>query len=817
MVKVNIIRFYNKLNLLISFFNPKSQTIKRRSKTKDKLILGKNNSRNVIDFIEKSIVNNTYYWECLIDQEGNYLHVSPACEKICGYKPDQFVNNPTFIIEITHPCYKEKVKKYFCYNKDEILNNYSLEFKIIKEDGVECWIEHNCKCIFDNDGKYFGRHEHYKDVTEYKKRLFQLGESEKKYRDIVELTINAISCTNQEGYFTFFNLQFANLFGYSFDEVKELRFLDFVHPDDKQRIQELHEKRFNNKDSISRYEFKGIKKNGAIVYICISVSEKINSEGKVIGSISYLRDITEQKIANEKIKIFAHTIESISEGVCIANTDQKIFYVNKAMQKMYGYSSEEIIGNTPKLLSPNTPKVISDNIYNEAFKGGWKGVVWNVKKDGSSLPVDLTTSLVKDEKNEIAAIVGIARDVTERMQSEKFKKIKFNISQALANNIKLDVFISLIIDQLKGIINISNYYLAFYNKENDSFSTPCISDEKDNFPSWSANKTLSALVVKKKKSLLINREEIDKMVKNDEIDIVGTVCESWLGVPVSVLGKVSGLFVIQSYISKNSYNIKDLEILEFVSEQLGKLIERKKYIKDLKKALKKAQESDQLKTAFLTNMSHEIRTPLNGLLGFVELFTSVSTDEKERKHYSDIINKCSTQLLSIIGDILNISKIETGQINIFPEKFDLNNYLKSIFDIYKHQFEEKKLDFRLKSSLSDNPIKITTDKGKLNQIFSNLFYNSLKFTEQGFIEFGCNIKHEMIEFYVKDSGIGIEKSQFEKIFERFRQVELEYTRKYGGNGLGLSICKGYVELLGGEIWLESELGKGTKFYFTLPQ
>ncbi|MBI9052905.1 MAG: PAS domain S-box protein [Bacteroidales bacterium] len=771
---------------------------------------------NVIDFIGKSIVNNTYYWECLIDQDGNYLHVSPACEKICGYKPDQFVNNPTFIIEITHPYYKEKVKKHFCYNKDEILSNYLLEFKIIREDGVECWIEHNCKSVFDNNGNYLGRHEHYKDVTEYKKRLYELEKREKKYRDIVELTINAISCTNQEGYFTFFNMQFSNLFGYSFDETKELRFLDLVHPDDKQRIQEKHEKRFINKESVSNYDFKGIKKDGTIVYIGIAVSYIVNLYGENDGSISYLRDITEQKIANEKIKIFAQTIESISEGVCIVNTDHKIFYINKAMQNMYGYSTEEIIGNTPKILSPNTPKVVSDTIYNEALNGGWKGVVWNVKKDGYVFPVDLTTSLVKNAKNETAAIVGIARDVTERMQSEKFKKIKFNISQALANNIKLDVYISFIIDQLKGIVNISNYYFALYDKENDSFSTSCILDEKDKFLSWSANKTLSALVVKNKKSLLVNREEIDRMVQNSEIDIVGTECESWLGVPVSVLGKTSALFVIQSYKSKNSYKIKDLEILEFVSDQLGKLIERKKYIKDLKKALKNAQESDQLKTAFLANMSHEIRTPLNGFLGFVKLLTSVGNDEEKRNHYIDIINKCSTQLLSIIGDIMNISKIETGQIEVNIEKFEINDLLKSLFEIHKYQFDEKKIDLRLLPDLSNKPKEINTDKRKLIQILSNLLSNSLKFTEQGFTEFGYDIRSKTFEFYVKDSGIGIENFQCEKVFECFRQVELEYTRKYGGNGLGLSICKGFVELLGGEIWLESEIGKGSTFYFTLP-
>jgi len=652
--------------------------------------------------------------------------------------------------------------------------------------------------------------------TETSDYIQKLEKSEKKYRDIVEYTSNAISCTNSKGNFTFYNQQFANLFGYGYDEIQNLRFLDFVHPEDKERINNIHENRFHNKETLSNYEFKGIKKNGSSVYIDISVNYIVNLDDKEDGSISYLKDITEQKKANDRIKILAHTIESITEGVCITDIDSKIFYVNKAMQELYGYAAEEIIGNTPKLLSPDTPTELSEDIYRDAIMGGWNGIIWNKKKDGSSIPVDLTTTLVKDEKNEIAAIVGVARDATDRIRSGKIKKLKLSISQALVNNLKLEDFISFIILQLEEILNVSNYYLAFYNEANDTFRSACLLDENDDFASWPAKKTLSALVIKNKKTLLLQGAEINRMVQNGEIEVVGTESESWLGVPVSVLGEVKGLFVIQSYNSNESYEIKDIDLLEFVSDQLGKYVERRKYIKDLKSALKKAQESDQLKTAFLTNMSHEIRTPLNGLLGFVGLLTSASNDEEKINYYSNIINQCSTQLLSIIGDILNISKIETGQIELVLDKIDLNNFLMSIFDTYKNRFEEKELELKLNSGFSDDIIEITTDKGKLNQIFSNLLCNSLKFTEQGSVEFGYIINSNNVEFYIKDTGIGIESSQFDKIFERFRQVELEYTRKYGGNGLGLSISKGYVNKLGGRIWVESILGKGSTFYFTIP-
>lgn len=233
-------------------------------------------------------------------------------------------------------------------------------------------------------------------------------------------------------------------------------------------------------------------------------------------------------------------------------------------------------------------------------------------------------------------------------------------------------------------------------------------------------------------------------------------------------------------------------------------------------AKEKAEESDKLKTAFLQNISHEIRTPMNAIIGFSQLLNSPQITEEKKKSFVSIIINSSNQLLSIIDDIISISAIETNQMKVNIEKVCVNNLIIDLFTIFKPQTNTRKISLFTKQQLSDKQSEIYTDKIKLVQILTNLLSNALKFTNEGHIEYGYSLKEDKLEFYVKDTGIGIPLNIQEIIFERFRQADISTNRSYGGTGLGLSISKGYVELLGGKIWVESEPNKGSKFFFTIP-
>ncbi len=252
----------------------------------------------------------------------------------------------------------------------------------------------------------------------------------------------------------------------------------------------------------------------------------------------------------------------------------------------------------------------------------------------------------------------------------------------------------------------------------------------------------------------------------------------------------------------------------------GKLQDNNRQIKkinsELSNAKEKAEESERLKSAFLANMSHEIRTPLNGIVGFTELLNDAELDREKRALYIKTVHNCSHQLLNIVNDILDISMIETGQVLVNEKTVDLNELLDNLYDQFRISTENKHLKLFLKIPDSSKKITFPTDEEKLLQILNNLLSNAVKFTHKGSIEFGYQILDKDILFFVKDTGIGISPYLQKAVFERFIQSDLSDTREYGGNGLGLSIAKSYIELLKGKIWLESEVNEGSTFFFSIP-
>jgi len=244
----------------------------------------------------------------------------------------------------------------------------------------------------------------------------------------------------------------------------------------------------------------------------------------------------------------------------------------------------------------------------------------------------------------------------------------------------------------------------------------------------------------------------------------------------------------------------------------------KKHVTTLQEAKEKAEESDRLKSAFLANMSHEIRTPMNGILGFAEILKEPNLSGEEQQECISIIQKSGTRMLNIINDIISISKVEAGQMEIVVSETNINEQIEYIYTFFKPEVEGKGIQLYMKIGLPLHEANIITDKEKLYAVLTNLVKNAIKFTSHGSIEFGYRPvgDKKLVEFFVKDTGIGIQKDRQEAVFERFIQADILDTMARQGAGLGLSISKAYVEMLGGKIWMESETGKGSVFYFTIP-
>jgi len=292
----------------------------------------------------------------------------------------------------------------------------------------------------------------------------------------------------------------------------------------------------------------------------------------------------------------------------------------------------------------------------------------------------------------------------------------------------------------------------------------------------------------------------------------------------AIIRVAQGDYSVQLELSNENNTLDSLAMgLNMMIDDIGKSVEiesQNEKIKqinvELKIAKEKAEESARFKSAFLANMSHEIRTPMNGILGFASLLKKPELTYEQHQKFVSIIEESGERLLNIINDLINISKIESGQMSISTSPTNINEQIEFLNAFFRPEVEKKGLRITYKCSLPAQDAIVNTDREKLYAIITNLVKNAIKFTHAGLIEFGYEKQGNHLEFYVKDTGIGIADDKLHNIFERFVQANETITRNYEGAGLGLAISKAYVELLGGKMWVKSEVDRGSQFYFTIP-
>lgn len=544
-------------------------------------------------------------------------------------------------------------------------------------------------------------------------------------------------------------------------------------------------------------------------------------------------DITERVVAEKTIQRSEQKYKDLfekSEDAVLIISNEKFVDCNQATVKMLGYENKnQLLKTHPSVLSPEKQPdgrlsfEKAKEMMNIAHNKGSYRFEWMHKKaDGEVFPVEvLLTSITSSDGNKI--IHTVWRDITNRKRAELMQRVLFNISNAVLTFGNLKKFIRLIQKELGTIIDTKNYYIAIYDEESDMISLPFMADEKgDTAEVFPARKTMTGYVIKKRKSLLLTSTQQEKLVEKGIIDFVGPRSKVWLGVPLKIKEKITGVLAIQSYKDENAYGKSDVEILEFIADQISISIDRIKSEEDLKNALEKATEADKLKSSFLATMSHELRTPLNAIIGFSDIVSDDLSIE-EIVDYCKTINSSGTHLLKIVEELFDITLIESGEVKINKENVEISALLHEVHEIItvekvktgKNQLEVIKI---IPPNVEN--LVINTDPSKLKQILINLIKNAIKFTETGHVKYGFKIlkqgKKSMFEFFIEDTGIGIQIDKQEFIFDIFRQVEDSHTRIFGGTGIGLSISKKLTELLGGEIRVESTEGIGSSFYFTIP-
>jgi len=608
--------------------------------------------------------------------------------------------------------------------------------------------------------------------------------------------------------------------GYSREELLQLSPADICLPEDVLLQGSSQSRGALAEHGYAVFEAVHITKDGN--EIPVEVSSRIFEYKNEKHILSVARDISDRKKAESELSKLSLAVSQSPALVGITDLKGNIEYVNPKVEEVTGYSLEELYGENFRLLKSGEQPFEVYKVLWETISSGnnWRGEFCNKKKNGVLYWESALISPVFDKKGKTTHYIKIAEDITKQKRKKEIQKIIYNISNAVVSSINVREFSLVVKSELTKVIDTTNFYIALYDENSDSFTMASHFDEKDSFESFPAAKTLTGYVLRTKRTLIANEAKQKELEVLGEIDLVGTPSKVWLGVPLLIDGKCIGVVAVQSYTSATAFDKSDIEMLEIVSSQLSISINRKKQEEELREALEKAKESDRLKTAFLTNMSHEIRTPMNGILGFANLLREADFSESEKEEFLKSISVSGERLLNTVNDIVDISKIEAGQMSVSMSPVSIGKLLQEMHSFFEYQARKKGL--LLKTMFHDDGPDdvIITDESKLHAILTNLIKNAIKFTEKGGILVGYNVviddQQPKVEFFVEDTGIGIPDDRQQAVFDRFVQADIEDKRVFEGSGLGLAISKAYAEMLGGVIRVESEEGKGSRFTVTIP-
>lgn len=414
----------------------------------------------------------------------------------------------------------------------------------------------------------------------------------------------------------------------------------------------------------------------------------------------------------------------------------------------------------------------------------------------------------------------LQEEIAERSYSDKVKTVLYRISGFVNQNSSLPDTIRNIHEQLRQILDVTNFMVGTYDSDHLEIEPVYQVNSTESFVRYRLGRTLSSYVIRHKRSLLVNKKDVKELVAAGEVEIIGVPADSWLGVPLMVEDRVVGIIMVQSYKSKVIYDQSDQQLLEYVSEHLALAIDRYEVQSKLIKAKDQAEESDRLKSAFLSNLSHEIRTPMNAFIGFMEMMEESDITDIQRKQYTSLVLDNGHRLLTTLSKMIDLAKLQSQQMPFTIHGLDVEQ----AFSLVKEEintiiclFRKPDLEIRFVVDTRTAEMSFLADPVRFKQLMLCLAENAVKFTNHGYIEFGCRkYDQKQFLFWVKDSGIGMNSNELDHIFEWFIKGEKASEDLYQGTGLGLTITKFIVELMGGQIWAESEAGKGSCFYFTLP-
>ena len=728
---------------------------------------------------------------CVSAPDGRFLQVNEALCRMLGYSAAEMLQ--TTWIELTHPDDLEASRRM----ARELIQapgvHPDVEKRYIHRNGTVVWVRVRISAVRDSDGTAQHFVVHVEDITERKRAKEALRESEERFRIMADSCPSAMWVTDESGGNQFVNRAYRELLGIGHEDGQGAAWPILLHPDDAPAYTGSFY-RAVAEHAPFRAEARVRDIHGEWRWVASYAEPRFSSAGAYLGHSGISPDITERKRAEEALRaadaryrILAHAVRSAGESIVITDCENRILYVNAAFLRTYGYREDELIGQAIDVIrSARTSEEVQHEILTATMAGNWCGELWNRTKDGREFPVSLATSTVYDEEGNRVALVGFSRDITERRRAEQALQSSEEKFRQLAENIR-EVF-WMMSPSSREILYVSPAWEHVWGRTCESlYRNPAL---------WAE---------------ALHPEDAARALALFERQIQGESVDSEYRIRTP-----DGQ---EKWIHDRAFPIRDAsgELVRVVGIA-DEITERKRHVEELIQAREAADAANVAKSRFLANMSHEIRTPMNGVIGMSQLLLETDLGAEQRR-YADVVQTSGRSLLALIDNILDLSKIEARKVTLEKCGFDLRRTVDDVVQMLEIQSRLKGLTLVSRVS-TEIPALLHGDPYRFRQVLTNLVANAIKFTERGEVVVeaalkGRNAGHVTVGFCIVDTGIGMQPEEIGRLFAPFSQADASTTRKYGGTGLGLTISKQLVEMMGGKIGVRSQPGQGSTFWFTV--